>query len=139
MAYEIHSSNNRIDATCLLILQAISVRWDSFYRTLINSTRELRDHIKGYSELTEEERAYVWDPKLIPSQKGGWKTVNLDEQSKRVLSNFKEDHELWNFIKDNNKTIFAIKEEDWRFYRCAVEAVAKPDFVLKLKVRVIYN
>jgi len=89
--------------------------------------------------LTEEERAYVWDPKLIPSQKGGWKTVNLDEQSKRVLSNFKEDHELWNFIKDNNKTIFAIKEEDWRFYRCAVEAVAKPDFVLKLKVRVIYN
>jgi hypothetical protein len=91
-----------------MLLQAISVMWDSFYRILINSTTELRDYIEGYSELTEDERTSVWDPKFIPHQKEGWKTVTLDEESKRVLSNFKSDYELWNFIKENNKAIFAI-------------------------------
>ena len=121
VAYEIHSGNKRIDATCLLILQAISVRWDSFYRILINSTKELRDSIKRCSELTEDERAFVWDPKLGPSQKEGWKTVSLEEESKRVLSNFKSEYELWNFINKNSKAIFEIKEEDWSLYRRATE------------------
>lgn len=37
LAYEIHGSDEQCDPAVLLILQAISVRWDSFYRLFINS------------------------------------------------------------------------------------------------------
>lgn len=61
IAYEIHGSDEKCDPEVLLILQAISVRWDNSYRLIMNTTRDFRDIIRKYSELTENERFMIYD------------------------------------------------------------------------------
>jgi len=48
----------------------------------------------------------------------------FDEQSKRLLSDFKLENKLWQFIKVNCNVIFKVK--NW-IYRCVGEMV-KEDF-----------
>jgi hypothetical protein len=49
----------------------------------------------------------------------------FDEQSKRLLSDFKLENKLWQFIKVNCNVIFKVK--NW-IYRCVGEMV-KEDFI----------
>lgn len=47
-------------------------------------------------------------------------------ESRRLLGNFKLDHQLWQFIKESSNAIFEV--EDWDIYRRAGETV-KEEFV----------
>lgn len=121
VAYEIYEKDTRIDRVVLLILQALNVRWNSFYRLIMNSTKEIRETIKKYSELTGNERLRIYEPS---QQQEPDDRLKFDEQSKILLSEFKLDDELWNFIKENSTAILEV--EDLDIYRRA--GVIEEDF-----------
>ncbi len=74
MAYKIYVNEKRVDPAVLLILQALNVMWESFYRLIMDSTKE-------YSELTETERWNIYES----SQQNFEDRLKFDEQSKPLL------------------------------------------------------
>jgi hypothetical protein len=127
VAYEIHGSDEKCDPTVLLILQALSVRWDNFYRVIMDSTQGFREIIKRFSELTERDRSIVYDDS---QQQNLEERLRFDEESKRLLNTLKQENELWQFVKENSKAIF--ETNDLGIYRRAGEAV-KEDFLKQAK------
>jgi predicted KAP-like P-loop ATPase len=119
VAYEIHSSNKNIDPTKLLIVQAINVRWNGFYRLLLRSNKKFLDEIKIYIEKEPGERA-----SLLESNTAG---TDFTPETQRLLRNFKSEDELWKFLKTHYDDILQIT--DWETYRRATESVKEPSAI----------
>jgi hypothetical protein len=76
----------------MLVLQAIQVRWNSFYNLLVKYGINICNEIKKYIELSNEERI-----KKLESED---KDTNLDYKFKMILHDYKSFPELWDFVKD---------------------------------------
>jgi hypothetical protein len=112
VAYEINSSNKNIDPAHLLLVQAINVRWNNFYRLMVSSTQEMREEITKYVEMKEETRITQLESKKI--QEG------FSADIKRVLNDFKLDTTFWKFLEDKYHTLLQI--ENWEDYRRATHS-----------------
>jgi hypothetical protein len=112
VAYEIYSKNAKVEPKDLLVVQAIHVRWSNFYRLMVNSSSDFRREISEYTKLSDEIRLSKLESTELD--------LNYNQDYKMVLQAFAKDFELWNFLKKQWPTIFAI--EDWTVYRRAAEA-----------------
>jgi len=115
VAHEIHSRYKKVDAAELLLVQAINVRWNSFYRIIVKLDTVSRNELKSYVEMSELDRNKELD--IDTSEK------NLSLEMKRLLRQFKTDAELWSFLKHHSDLVFGIT--DWETYRRATESVGE--------------
>jgi hypothetical protein len=113
VAYEINSSSKEIDATQLLLVQALNVRWGSFYRILVRSTKEFRNEIAKYTEMDTDRR--------IDRLESDEPEEGFSKQTKLILREFRLERELWDFLKKYKDTILGIK--DWKTLEAAAESV----------------
>lgn len=113
VAYEIHSSLKRLDATQLLLVQALGVRWSIFYRTLVRSSKEFRLEVSKYAEMTDDTRIEQLDSDKIEE--------GFTKQTKNKLQEFKAENELWQFLKQHKRNILEV--EDLQNYIEAAESV----------------
>jgi GTPase SAR1 family protein len=118
VAYEIFSPGNKIVAKELLVIQAIQLRYGKFYDQLIKSDDHFRIELKKYVEMKDEIRLRTLDSKEVKENE------NYDLRTRRVLADFKEDLELWSFLRKNLDTLGSIK--DWSIYRRASEVSIEP-------------
>jgi hypothetical protein len=96
----------------LLVIQAIQLRWNSFYHLMVKLGSSLSNEIKKYVELSDEDRL-----KKLESED---KDENFDYSLKLILRNYKSDLDLWNFLKQQSKVLLNIK--DWSLYRRVAES-----------------
>jgi hypothetical protein len=116
VAYEILLRyTKKVNAKELLIVQAINVRWNRFYRLMVKLSIDSRKELKLYVEMTESERNKELETDFTN------KKLNLN--LKRFLRDFKTDNELWDFLKDHSESIFGIK--NWEIYRRGAESVSE--------------
>jgi hypothetical protein len=113
VAYDIHSKLKGLDAKQLLLVQALGVRWSSFYRTLVRSTREFRVEVANYAEMSDDYRI-----EQLESDKIG---DGFTKQTKITLQEFKVENELWRFLKQYKQNILEV--EDLQNYIEAAESV----------------
>ena len=118
VAYEIFSPEKKVVAIELLVIQAVQLRWGKFYDLLIKSDENLRTEVKKYVEMKDDIRSTNLDSKEVKEGE------NYDLVARRVLRNFKDDLELWNFLAKNFDTLKSIK--DWNIYRRATEVSIEP-------------
>jgi hypothetical protein len=125
VAYEIYSANNKeIKHKELLAVQAIKVRWNTFYRHL-SSSEDFRKKIREYVGKSEPERN-----KLFSFEKD-----NYPKEYRELLSDYiskPELRRLWDFLAEEEKTIFGIT--NWEIYRRAagIDVQLTKDRVMRL-------
>lgn len=117
VAYEIFFFGNRKEtifeeAKNMLVIQAIQVRWNSFYYQLIKYGVNFCFEIQKYIDFSNEERM-----KKLDSED---KDEKFNYDFKVILRNYKSNTDLWRFLKQQEKVLFNIK--DFSQYRRAVEA-----------------
>jgi hypothetical protein len=113
VANELYSNNPEIDTRELLVCQALNVRWNRFYNVLANSDKEFREILGSFVDNSEDQRSVYLEATEKESPK--------HYQIIKVLKEFKDDTELWNFLQNNKSTIEGIK--NWEAYRRAAKAV----------------
>jgi predicted KAP-like P-loop ATPase len=113
VAYDIYYSNKKIDPTQLLLVQAINIRWNNFYRLIVRSSKEFREEIKKYVEMREDER--------IAKLESDKTEEGFSAEFRRILGDSKFEPELWNFLRIHYNNMLEIKE--WEIYRRAAESV----------------
>ena len=116
VACEIHSekiASKEIDATHLLIIQVINVRWNKFYQLMVRFTKEFRKEflgeIKKYTELQSNNRISQLESDKIEE--------GFSSEIKMILHEFRSEDELWKFLKSHCDAILQIT--DWEIYRHA--------------------
>ena len=123
VAYEIFSKGKDIELKDLLVIQAIQVRWNSFYHLLVKYVEVFSAEIKKYIDIPNEERI-----KKIESED---KDEKFDDNFKLILRNYKSNTDLWEFLRKQGDAIFKIK--DWASYRRAVESTIDISDIAKTK------
>jgi len=118
VAHEIFSPSNKVVPKELLVIQAVQLRWAKFYDLLIKSDENFRMELKKYVGMKDEARSANLESKEIKENE------KYDLVVRRLLRNFKEDSELWNFLTKNFDTLNGIK--DWKIYRRATEVSIEP-------------
>jgi hypothetical protein len=116
VAYEIHSDNKEIDPTELLLVQAINVRWNKFYKVMVSYNKEFLLEVKRYMEMQPHERLSKLESDVT---EGDW-----SGEIKTILRDFKSEDELWKFLKAHYDSMSQIK--DWEIYRRVTESVKGP-------------
>jgi hypothetical protein len=100
-----------------LLVQAINVRWNSFYQLLVGSSKEFREELLG-----EIKKYNGLQPDKHVSQLESDKTdQGFSPEIKRILKDFRLEDELWKFLTGHINTLSQIK--DWEIYRRAAESV----------------
>jgi len=113
----IFSSKKNFEAKELLVIQAIHLRWNKFYNTLVKSDESFFKGLDKYLKMDDETRFKSLD------LYGGKKDED-DIKVWKVLRDFKTDSDLWNFLVQNSGTLRNI--QDWSVYRRAIEMVIEP-------------
>jgi hypothetical protein len=102
-AHEIYSHNPSIKPKELLIIQALKIRWNIFYR-YISSDERFRELTKKYVAMSDHERKQDFRTR----QKDG---DNPPDDHEKVL--FEMDSDFWRILNEEKDTIFGIT--NWRF------------------------
>jgi GTPase SAR1 family protein len=107
----------------LLVIQAIQIRWNSFYYLLVKHGVKFCEELKKYVDLSNEERMEKLDSKVNDEK--------FDYDFKEILRNYKSNLDLWNFIRDQQNVLFNIK--DFSPYRRAAESTKDVSVVPEIK------
>ncbi len=111
-------SRNGVKPTELLILQAIQIRWDTFYHLLIRFGPNLAKELRKYIRLSNEERI-----KLLET---GENVENYKYMSD--LRDYASKYDLWEFLKQHLSVLININ--NWAVYRRAVESTRDIPMIL---------
>ena len=121
------------------MIQVIQLRWNNFFNLLINSEDDFRSkllsEINKYTKFDEEKRSQLLelkDEKTVDTKEA------FDAKLRKILSNYKNDLELWKVLGKNFDSLNNIK--DWTIYRRVTE-VSKESTVIqkRLKVFIAYS
>jgi hypothetical protein len=102
-------------------MQAIQLRWNSFYEIFIISNKQFRSELKKYVSLNEDERNMILDLDKIEKDNEQYKTYN--ESIRRVLKQFKTNSNLWNLLSKHQEIL---EIENLEPYRRATEVIKEP-------------
>jgi predicted KAP-like P-loop ATPase len=117
---------NKVQPTELLVVQALRLGWNTFYRYL-SSSEQFREVIKLSLTLPYNDRIKLFNAEQFENDKEQLteeisvlqkEVERLQEDMRKYLG--KIDYELWNFLDKQKITIFGI--EDWEVYRHAIES-----------------
>jgi hypothetical protein len=112
---EIFSINTEVKPQQLLAIQALKVRWPTFYREITTSEdNEFRKAVEEIAEMKYRER--INKLREMSVRKDDEKNVNR-ELEKRLLD---IEPNLWSFLGNSKEIIFQIK--NWEIYRRAAES-----------------
>ena len=95
-----------------MIIQAIQLRWNNFYNLLIKSDKKFLTELNKYIQMDDEKRSTIFNLDLKIDE-------NFDQRTRKILHTFKDDVELWGFLKKNSDTLYDIK--DLSIYRRATQ------------------
>ncbi|HEY7080520.1 MAG TPA: tetratricopeptide repeat protein [Nitrososphaeraceae archaeon] len=122
VSYQLFSSivsptNNKVEITPeqekqLLIVLSLRVRWKSFYN-IFSSYDYFRQEIKKYLKLSDIERGKLFEKSESP------------QGHAKILSDILPDFELWQFLIDEQSTIYSI---DWSLFRRAIRSGTEKEF-----------
>ena len=113
----IFSGKKSFEARELLVIQAIHLRWKKFYNILVKSDQSFFKVLDKYLKMDKETRF-----KNLELYEG--KKDDNDMKVWKVLSDFKTDSDLWNFLGQNSDTLRNIR--DWNMYRNAIDVTVEP-------------
>ena len=113
----IFSGKKSFEARELLVIQAIHLRWKKFYNILVKSDQSFFKVLDKYLKMDKETRF-----KNLELYEG--KKDDNDMKVWKVLSDFKTDSDLWNFLGQNSDTLRNIR--DWNMYRNAIDVTIEP-------------
>jgi uncharacterized protein YjbI with pentapeptide repeats/GTPase SAR1 family protein len=120
VAYEIFHTIKNFNAKELLLIQAIQLRWNEFYNLLMTSDPSFRSELSKYSQMDDEKRLKILDTNEVEEDNEKDYVLRI----KHLLSNYKTDVELWNFLRKNSDTLSNIS--DLTIYRRSVEVGLEP-------------
>jgi len=119
IAFEIFNSIENFKAKELLLIQAIQLRWNKFYNLLMTSDEKFRTELNNYIQMDEDTRL-----KRLDSDELKEDDKNDVLRIRKLLSNYKTDFELWNFLTKNSDTLRNIT--DLTIYRRSIEVGIEP-------------
>ena len=119
VAYEIFSIKQGFKPEELIIIQALQLRWPSFYSLVIRSTKQFRQELGKYLKIDDDfTRVKTLESDEIKEGE------NYDLRTRKLLRDFHKNLELWEFLKKNFDTLTNIN--DWNIYRRATEVGREP-------------
>ncbi|HEY6949615.1 MAG TPA: pentapeptide repeat-containing protein, partial [Nitrososphaeraceae archaeon] len=113
----IFAGKKSFEARELLVIQAIHLRWKKFYKILVKSDQSFFKVLDKYLKMDQETR--LKNLEMYEGKKG-----DDDIRVWKVLSDFKTDSDLWNFLGRNLDTLRNIR--DWNMYRIAIDITVEP-------------
>ena len=120
IAYEIFHSIENFKPNELLLIQAIQLRWNEFYNLLMTyGEKKFLRELEKYAQMNNVTRASTLESK---------ETKEEDEEDvlriRGLLSNHKDDSELWKFLTKNSHILNGIV--NLTTYRRAIEVGVEP-------------
>jgi uncharacterized protein YjbI with pentapeptide repeats len=120
IAYEIFHSIENFKPNELLLIQAIQLRWNEFYNLLMTyGEKKFLRELEKYAQMNNVTRASTLESK---------ETKEEDEEDvlriRGLLSNHKDDSELWKFLTKNSHILNGII--NLTTYRRAIEVGVEP-------------
>ena len=115
VAYEIFHSTENFKANELLLIQAIQIRWNEFYNLLMISGAKFLGQLSKYSQMDEGTRSKILDSEEVKEDDEKENVL----KTRKLLSKYKTDVELWDFLRKHSDTLKNIK--DLTIYRRSVE------------------
>ena len=92
-----------------LLIQAINVRWNSFYHILVKGDPKFVLELQKYIEMSANERRKALETEVI--------IENLDNEIRHILSYFKSESDLWAFLSNKNNFNIISNIADSEVYR----------------------
>ena len=120
VAYEIFHWMRILKQMNVLLIQAIQLRWNEFYNLLMISDTKFLKELSRYSQMDEDARLNILGSEEVKEDD----EKNYVLRTRKLLSNFKTDFELWNFLRKHFDTLINIS--DLTIYRRCIEVGIKP-------------